>query len=120
MFFALEKEHGEGWFDSILENQGTAYLYEADINCNIADLKHKNIISLFEENNIDIFDYEMGLVENPSAEIILSEDGTNLLLQNGYEGCILNDYDPRDFQKDLESLLIFKPSNCIKNFKLLK
>jgi len=47
-------------------------------------------------------------------------EGTKLLIKNGFVGAVYVDYDPRDFQQDLDALIIFNAKKSVKGWKLVK
>jgi len=127
MFFALALEHSksdnfEGWYYNLIQNDGQAYLYEAQVgNKNkVAKYDDRKIQQLFTEAGIDLEEvYINMLLANPSGKEIQNDPGTKLLQKNGYIGIQYLDYDPRDFSKDLEALIIFNPSRDTRGFKLI-
>lgn len=120
MWFALEKEHSDdGWYANMIENGG-AYQYSAKISGNICDVFEDRIQKLFQDNGLDVDEWMNEIVGNPSAEIVMGLDGTKLLIKNGFAGAIYSDYDPRDFQEDLDALIIFNAKKSVKSWKLEK
>ena len=120
MWFALEKEHSDdGWYANMIENGG-AYQYSAKISGNICDVFEDRIQKLFKDNGLDTQEWETEIVGNPSAEEVMKLEGTKLLIKNGFAGAIYVDYDPRDFQQDLDALIIFDAKKSVKNWKLEK
>lgn len=124
MFFALDKSHSDdGWFYNITNFNGhdSAYQYEAKIQGKIADIEEPEIKRLFIENEININDWAADLASNPTAKEILNFKGTKLLQKTGYVGAIYFDYDPRDFQAELQkAIIIFNPQKSLKGWKLIK
>jgi len=120
MWFALEKEHSDdGWYANMIENGG-AYQYSAKISGKICDVFEDRIQKLFQDNGLDTGEWETEIVSNPSAEEVMKLEGTKLLIKNGFVGAIYVDYDPRDFQEDLDALIIFDAKKSIKGWKLEK
>jgi phosphopantetheine adenylyltransferase len=125
MFFALDIQHSRsdnftGWYYNFIENDGRAYLYEANVkNKNkVAKYDDRKIQRLFADAGIDLEEvYINFLLANPSGKEIQNDSGTKLLQKNGYVGIQYLDYDPRDFSKDLEALIIFNPSRDTRGFK---
>jgi len=112
LWFALSKEHAvDGWIPNKIDDSGKAFLHEAKISGKIAESKDKAVEGLFDEARIDMREYILELVSNPSQKEVREHPGTKLLQKAGYEGFIYPDYDPRDFQKDLDALLVFDPKS---------
>lgn len=120
MWFALEKEHSDdGWYANMIENGG-AYQYSAKISGKICDVFEDRIQKLFQDNGLDTQEWETEIVGNPSADQVMKLEGTKLLIKNGFVGAVYVDYDPRDFQEDLDALIIFDAKKSVKNWKLEK
>lgn len=122
MWFALEKTHSDkGWFSNLI-NDGSdeAYQYSAKISGKVCDVFEDRIQKLFKDNGLDTQEWEIAIVGNPSAEEVMKLEGTKLLIKNGFAGAIYVDYDPRDFQADLDALIVFNAKKSVKNWKLTK
>jgi len=120
MWFALEKEHSDdGWYANMIENGG-AYQYSAKISGKICNVFEDRIQKLFQDNGLDVGEWETEIIGNPSAEEVMKLEGTKLLIKNGFAGAIYVDYDPRDFQEDLDALIIFNAKKSVKGWKLEK
>ena len=120
MWFALEKEHSDdGWYANMIENGG-AYQYSAKINGKICDVFEDRIQKLFQDNGLDTGEWETEIISNPSADEVMKLEGTKLLIKNGFAGAIYVDYDPRDFQENLDALIIFDAKKSVKSWKLEK
>ena len=120
MWFALEYDHSlKGWYENSIQDSGSAYLYEAFISGKIAIQGDPAIDELFDAEGLDIVDDYIVevIVQNPTADEVEESAGTQLLKAAGYVGLIYYDYDPRDFEKDLEALIIFNQSS-ITEFSL--
>lgn len=122
MWFALEKVHSDkGWFSNLIDDgSDEAYQYQAKINGKIADLGDPAVEKLFNDIGVDPMDYETEILGNPTAKEVMSLKGTKALIKAGYDGLVYYDYDPRDFQSDLEALIVFNPAKTVKNWKLSK
>ena len=124
MFFAIDKSHSDdGWFYNLTNSLGydSAYQYEAKVQGKIADIEEPEIERLFIKNEISLNDWAADLTSNPTAKEILNFKGTKLLQENGYVGATYFDYDPRDFQSELQkALIVFNPQKNVKNWKLVK
>lgn len=118
MWFALNEEEGLGWFESQKSERGQAYLYECILDSSIKIADERDLDKLFR--NTDNEDYIIDVVGNPEPDEIMDNPGTQILIDAGYDGVVYADYDPRDFQKDLDALMIFNPKKNISNFKLIK
>jgi hypothetical protein len=120
MWFALEYDHSlNGWYENSLQETGSAYLYEAVISGKIAVQGDPVIDKLFNDNDLDLVDdYIVDvIVQNPTADEVNASEGTKLLKEAGYSGLIYYDYDPRDFDNDLEALIVFDQGS-ISDFSL--
>ena len=114
-FFALDFNLAKnGWYKNFKDAGDNAYIYESKINGKIAVYNDKNIQKLIDTNN-----YNISLVENPTAQEIMKMEETKILIKNGYVGFILIDYDPSDFSKDAPSLIIFDTAKNTRGFKLV-
>lgn len=122
MWFALEKSHSDkGWFSNIIDDgRDEAYQYEGKIQGKICDVTDEKIEMLFQNNGLDVEDWVIDIVSNPYAAEVMKLEGTQFLIKNGFVGAIYSDYDPRDFQADLEALIIFNPLKSVKGWKLIK
>lgn len=125
MWFALDFKHAvgdnnDGWYYNTIDNRGRAYVYETNPKGNIAQYDDSKVKALFKNAKVDMDDYALELVENPSAPEVMAMKGTKLLIKNNYSGFVYMDYDPRDFQKDLPALIIFNPKKDSGTFKLVK
>ena len=116
MFFALEKSHSIGWYKSALnDGADTAYMYKATLKPNAVIVTYKElkqILSLPNDN-----DYIEMLVSNPSSSEILSNKITKAAIKNGIDGITYLDYDPRDFSKDLEAVILFNPKKSLSSIE---
>lgn len=120
LWFALEKSHSdEGWLANTLDSLGQAFQYEALIEGKIGRLDDPNVLEIFNRIGEDPNEWQEEIVGNPSADDVISLRGTQELIRAGYVGIIYLDYDPRDFSKDLDALLVFRPLESIKRFKLI-
>jgi len=121
MWFALEKSHSdEGWFKNMIVNSGGAFQYEATVLGKIGNINDEDVFEIFDKIGEDPIDWEIEIVGNPSASEVMKLKGTQALVKAGYSGIVYMDYDPRNFQADLEALIVFNPAQNVKNFKLIK
>lgn len=115
MFFALEKEHSLGWYKSALEDGAyKVYMYKATLNpdANIVSYKElKQMLAISDNEYINM------LLSNPTSSEILNDEITQRAIENGIDGIIYFDYDPRDFNNDLEAVLLFNPKQSLFSFK---
>ena len=124
MFFAIDIQHAagddfRGWYYNMISS-GTAYLYEAKPKGKVAAYDDRKVQKLFEDNKVDLEEYIYALVANPSQSEIQKMEGTKLLEKNKYIGLQYVDYDPRNFAKDLEAVVIFNPAKSTSGFKKIK
>jgi hypothetical protein len=121
LWFAMEKDHAiDGWFQNTLENNDSAFLYSATLDKPVSHIYDDNIVSLFDKIGVDSNDWVEMIIGNPSAEEVLNDAGTKALIAAGHIGLVYSDYDPRDFQKDLDALVVFDAAKHVKNWKLIK
>jgi hypothetical protein len=112
-FFALDFNLAKnGWYKNFKDDGDNAYIYESTINGKIATYNDENVKRL-----INTDDYAIKLAENPTGQQIMRMKETKILIENGYVGFILIDYDPRDFSKDAPSLVIFNAAKDTRGFK---
>ncbi len=124
MFFAIDMQHAagddfRGWYYNMISS-GTAYVYEAKPKGKVAAYDDRKVEKLFEDNKVDLEEYVYDLVANPSQSEIQKMEGTKLLEKNKYIGLQYVDYDPRNFAKDLEAVVIFNPAKSTSGFKKIK
>ena len=122
MWFALEKSHSdEGWFLNIIDDaRDGAYQYEGTVRGKVGELGDSDVEEIFDEIGEGPYDYVNELVGNPTAEDVMNLPATKALIKAGYAGLIYSDYDPRDFQADLEALIVFNPLKSVKGWRLVK
>ena len=125
MFFALDFKHAAsdaltGWYYNNVQDRGSAYLYETKPKGKIAAYDDSKIKQLFKDNNVDMEKYIFALLANPTAKEIQKMEGTKLLESNKFSGFQYEDYDGRDFSKDLEAIIIFNPARNLSGWKLVK
>ena len=122
MWFALEKSHSDkGWFANIIDNgSDEAYQYEGKVVGKVGDLDDSDIQEIFKSIGVESFEWSTDMVGNPDAKQVLQNKGTKALIKAGYVGIIYYDYDPRDFQADLEAIILFNPAKSVKGWKLIK
>ena len=125
MFFALDFKHAAsdaltGWYYNNIQDRGSAYLYETKPKGKIAAYDDRKIKQLFKDNNVDMEEYIYALLANPTSKEIQQMKGTKLLESNKFSGFQYEDYDGRDFSKDLEAIIIFNPARNLSGWKLVK
>lgn len=121
MWFAIEKSHAiDGWSKNIEDEGGVSYIYESRVKGNIADYDDSKINNMFDDAGVDIEEYTIEIAGNPSEKQLMAEAGTKLLIENGYDGIVYNDYDPRDWNKDLKAVVIFDPTKSLSGWKQIK
>jgi len=122
MWFALEKSHSDkGWFSNIIDDgRDEAYQYEGKVSGKVGNLSDPDVEKVFDEIGEDPYDYADELVGNPTAKEVMNLKATKALIKAGYVGLIYFDYDPRDFQADLEAIIVFNPLKSVKGWKLVK
>lgn len=116
MWFALERSHSDAWFQNTLYDNGHAHQYSARVNGDIVHID--DVRDQLEASDIDPREWIAEVVGNPDSDEVLALEGTQMLMSLGYSGVIYPDYDPRDFQKDLDALLVFDPRKSLSDFRL--
>ena len=113
MFFALEKSHSVGWYNSALsDGAGSAHMYKAILKPDAVIVTYEELKQMLSLQDDDDNYIEM-LVSNPSSIKILSDEITKAAIRNGIDGITYLDYDPRDFSKDLEAVILFNPKKSL-------
>jgi hypothetical protein len=121
LWFALEKNHAiNGWFKNSLEDNGTAFLYSATLDRAVSHIDDDDIIELFEKIDEDPTEWVEMIVSNPTSKEVYEHAATKALVKAGHIGLVYSDYDPRDFQEDLDALVVFDAAAHVKNWKLIK
>lgn len=121
IWFALEKNHAiDGWFKNSLEDGGTAFLYSATLDRAVSHIRDKHIIEIFKKIGEDVNDWVDMIVGNPSTKEVYDHPATKALIAAGHIGLVYSDYDPRDFQKDLDAVIVFDAAAHVKNWKLIQ
>lgn len=121
MWFALEKSHAiDGWFKNSLEDAGSAFLYSATLDREISHIKDRRITKIFEKISLDPNDWVDMIIGNPTTKEVYEHAGTKALIKAGHIGLVYSDYDPRDFQRDLDAAVVFDAASHVKNWKLIK
>lgn len=122
MWFALEKSHSDdGWFKNSVEAvRGTVHQYSANISGKVGDINDEEVVDVFNTIGEDRWEWTAEITANPDAETVMSMEGTRALIKAGYVGLIYPDYDPRDFNYDLDALIVFNGAKSVKNWKLVK
>jgi hypothetical protein len=118
MWFALEKSHSDAWLKNTEQQHDKAFQYSAKIKGKISHITDEDVIQVFDNIGEDPEDWVTEIVGNPSGEEVMSLEGTKALIKAGYQGIIYSDYDPRNWDNDLDALIIFKPLECVHDFKL--
>jgi hypothetical protein len=120
MWFSLDLEHGNEYYNNMIFDRGESYLYEGVVRDTIPHIYSDVISNLFSDNGIDTEDWIGSIVGNPDEEEVMSLDGTKILMENNYSGIVYPDYDPFDPSDDVDTLLIFNPKKTVSGFRLIK
>ena len=121
LWLALEKDHAvDGWFKNTLENNGTAFLYSATLDRPVSHIRDADVVRLFQNIDEDPAEWVEMIVGSPTSEEVYDHAATKALINAGHIGLVYSDYDPRDFQEDLDAIIIFDAAAHIKNWKLIK
>ena len=108
-WFTPSEELATAYYNNIKEDYGRAHVYEVIISGNILSLEE--IESLSEKFDIDFYDLSADLTANPSLEEIHELVSP---FRDKCDGFIVSDYDPRNPQRDVESILVFNPEKNVK------
>ena len=107
-------EHAiDGWAKNTDYDHGSSYVYEIVLQHTYSAKIVKNLLG--PKYN----DYISDMLSNPTEKEILSHVGTKKLLAVGVYAFIMTDYDPRDFQNDLDSVFVLNPDKTVTKFKKL-
>lgn len=100
-WFMMDKEFGQYLFN---KDKKQNLLYEVFADCNI--LTNDEMIGLCAQHNIDFYAIEERLADDPSIE-----ERKNLIgpLIEFCDGFMQFDFDPRDENEIIESVIIFNP-----------
>jgi len=115
LFFTDRIELAKAWYQNAVEEHGRAYSYSFKFNGKI--LSRDQIKTFCKKNKIDYYELIAELVGNPEPEEIININGIKEISKI-CDGFVLMDYDPRNFQKDAESILILN-TKALKNQKLI-
>lgn len=112
MWFALNFSEGNAWFKNAVDDGDDAYLYEMIV---------KPGLKIADKNSVgySLDSLSTDLVSNPTDREVKGYKEVKDLIKDGYAGLVFSDYDPRDFQKDADSLILFNPKDSIVSFKLI-
>ena len=115
MFFALKKAHSLGWYNSALnDGADSAYVYKATLKPGAVIVNYKKLKQMLSLSNDDYIDM---LLSNPSSSEITNDKITKAAIKNGIDGITYLDYDPRDFSKDLEAVILFNPKKSLSSIE---
>jgi hypothetical protein len=120
MWFSLEREYGEEYYNNRLLDGGPSYLYEGIIKSGIPHIYSDYITRIFAENEIDQDEWISEIVGNPDSDEVMSLEGTKIIMNAGYPGIVYPDYDPFDYDNDVDTLIIFNPKKTVTAFILIK
>ncbi|HZJ68857.1 MAG TPA: hypothetical protein VFD28_02485 [Candidatus Eisenbacteria bacterium] len=115
LFFTDKIELAKAWYQNAVEEHRKAYAYSFKFNGKI--LSRNQIKTFCQKNKIDYYELVAELVGNPEPDEIINISGIKEISKI-CDGFVLMDYDPRDFQKDAESILILN-TKTLKNQKLV-
>lgn len=115
LFFTDKIELAKAWYKNAIKERGKAFVYSFNSNGKI--LSREQIKAFCKKNKIDYYELISELVGNPDTEDIINIKGIKEISKI-CDGFRLMDYDPRNFQKDAESILILN-TKTLKNQKLV-
>lgn len=114
MWFDIRQQKANAYYQNFLNDKKPAFLYSAKLNStNIWSFK--KLKEELNKNKINVQDFVADLVSNPSAIKI-----KQLTKDLNCDGFYHSDYDPEDFSKDIETLLILNPKKSVNGFKLIE
>lgn len=109
-WFTPSEELAQYYYKNIKADYSKAYTYKVEIRGNI--LSFDKLEEICDELEIDVYDLVADLTANPSVKEI--EYLTKDIRENcNCDGFYINDYDPRDTNKDVESILVFNPEKNV-------
>ena len=121
MWFAVNIKHAvDGWYVNAIDDHDSGFIYETKPKGDLAQEDDAKVKKLFKDAKLDMSDYIVELVENPTPKEVLAMKETQLLIDNGYSGFVYSDYDPRDFDRDAPALLMFDAKKDTAPWKLIK
>ena len=113
MWFSLDLKSGLGFYDNAVLDTGAGHLYRAEVRAKIlTDPK-----PLFDEAELDFWEWVADVVGNPSEEEVESLEGTQMIKAAGWQGVIYPDYDPWDSQADIDTLILFDPKQVMVSWQ---
>jgi len=113
-WFTPSRELAHYYYKNIKDEHSEAYVYKVEIKGDI--LTFNELEEICSKIEIDVYDLVADLTANPSVKEIeyLTK---NIKIYCNCDGFYMNDYDPRDNYKDVESILVFDPE---KNVTIIK
>jgi lambda repressor-like predicted transcriptional regulator len=121
MWFAVNIKHAvDGWYVNAMDDHDSGFIYETKPKGELAQEDDAKVKTLFKDAKLNMSNYIVELVENPTPKEVLAMKETQLLIDNGYSGFVYSDYDPRDFDRDAPALLMFDAKKDTAPWKLIK
>jgi len=107
-WFSPMPELTNAYHTVVQDETGSAYTYE--VNLQGVFLSRSEVARLCSLNGVEHSDLEAELSGGPSDVIKLLSDYGAGFLTSMCDGFHMNDYDPRNPSRDVESILVFNPS----------
>ena len=121
MWFAVNIKHAvDGWYVNAMDDHDSGFIYETKPKGELAQEDDAKVKTLFKDAKLNMSNYIVELVENPTPKEVLAMKETQLLIDNGYSGFVYSDYDPRNFDRDAPALLMFNAKKDTAPWKLIK
>lgn len=114
MWFSNSLDKANAYYKNHIEDGKTAFLYSAKLN-NANIWSFKQLKEELNKKKINVENFLAVLTSNPDSREI-----KQLTKDLNCDGFYHLDYDPEDFSKDIETLLILNPKKSISDFKLIE
>ena len=114
MWFSDSIQKANAYYENHIDDGKKAFLYSATLN-NVNILSFKELKNELNNKKINIENFLADLTSNPDSKEI-----KQLTKNINCDGFYHLDYDPEDFSKDIETLLILNPKKSINSFKLIE
>jgi len=117
IWFATKLETSiDVWSTNIRIHSGESFVYEAEIEFEFDN--DDLVYHLLGKNNADT--YFNQLVANASSKDIIDLESTKILTKYGVNALHVQDYDPVNFDKNEDSIIVLKPLYIIKSWNLIE
>jgi hypothetical protein len=117
MWFTLDLELAKAYHVNLIYDQGRAFTYECRISGKI--LNERETQQACSELDIDYRDYAADMASNPH-DAAHEPDTMKIVEYTGCDALMHSDYDPRDNNRDVESLFVINPASTAQIVRQLK